>query len=101
MAYVLAPAALADLRDIARYTKREWGAVQAKRYRDRLEQCIEALASDQVRFKDMSHVAIGLRMICCEHHYIFGRMRDNQPAAIDAVFHERMDLMTRIEERLT
>ncbi len=39
-------------------------------------------------------------MMRCEHHYIMGLNRDGQPVAIVAVFHEKMDLMVRIAERL-
>jgi plasmid stabilization system protein ParE len=35
--YLLAPKALADLRDVARYTKLEWGKAQVTKYRDQLE----------------------------------------------------------------
>jgi toxin ParE1/3/4 len=101
MAYVLAPSALADVREIARYTCQQWGADQARRYRDSLELRFEMLASGKGQFKDLSHLVTGLRMIRCEHHYIFGQIRNGQPAAILAVFHERMDLMTRLSERLT
>ncbi len=98
--YVVAPAAMADLRQIASYTRRRWGKEQAKRYRDQLEQCFEAFADGTGQLRDLSHVAIGLRLLRCEHHYILGRKRDGQPATIDAVFHEKMDLMARIASRL-
>jgi hypothetical protein len=36
----------------------------------------------------------------CEHHYIFYCTRDNQCPLNLAVFHERMDLMRRLKNRL-
>lgn len=98
--YVLAPAALADLRNIAVYTRRNWGRKQAHIYRDQLELCFEALASGQLRSKKLSDVRSGLVMVRCQHHYVFARLRDNQPLSIEAVLHEKMDLMARIAERL-
>jgi len=41
-----------------------------------------------------------LRMVHCEHHYIFCLPRDDAPVLVVAIFHERMDLMTRLVERL-
>ena len=36
----------------------------------------------------------------CEHHYIFCLPRKRAPALIVAILHARMDLMTRLAERL-
>jgi toxin ParE1/3/4 len=41
-----------------------------------------------------------LRMAHCEHHYVFCLPRDNEPALVVGIFHERMDLMTKLSERL-
>ncbi len=42
----------------------------------------------------------GLRMMRCEHHYIFCLPRPETPALIVAILHERMDLIARIAGRL-
>ena len=39
-------------------------------------------------------------MAHCEHHYAFALPREGAPALIVAILHERMDLMTRLAERL-
>jgi plasmid stabilization system protein ParE len=39
-------------------------------------------------------------MARCEHHYIFCLSRDDAPALVVAIFHERMDLMVRLTDRL-
>ena len=36
----------------------------------------------------------------CEHHYVFCLPRETAPALIVAIFHERMDLMARLADRL-
>ncbi|HIH4317355.1 type II toxin-antitoxin system RelE/ParE family toxin [Citrobacter freundii] len=99
-AYVLTTDAEADLRGIIRYTRKEWGAAQVRRYIAKLEQGIAALADGHRPFKDMSEIYPALRMARCEHHYVFCLPRQRAPALVVAIFHERMDLMTRLAGRL-
>ncbi|OSQ35133.1 type II toxin-antitoxin system RelE/ParE family toxin [Thalassospira mesophila] len=99
--YILTTAAEADLRGIIRYTGREWGAAQVRRYMARLEQAIVALAAGQGSFKEMSDLFPGLRMVRCERHYIFCLPRENELSLIVAIFHERMDIMTRLTDRMS
>lgn len=99
-AYVLTEAAEADVRGIVRYTRTEWGDVQARRYIEKLERGINRLAVGQGAFKDMSALYPALRMARCERHYVFCLPREDLPALIVAVFHERMDLMARLADRL-
>lgn len=98
--YVLALAAEADLRDIIRYTRREWGDAQVRAYVARLQGGMESVATGQASFKDMAALYPGLRMVRCEHHYIFCIPRADAPALVVAIFHERMDLMVRLADRL-
>lgn len=98
--YILTDAAEADLRRIIRYTRNQWGDTQLRRYLSRLEDGIIRLASAQQPYKDMSSLYRTLRMARCEHHYVFCLPRENEPALIVAIFHERMDLMVRLADRL-
>ena len=98
--YVLSTAAEADLRDIVRYTRKQWSDVQTRNYMTKLKGCIESIATGQGFFKDMTALYPALRMVHCEHHYIFCLLRDDAPALVVAIFHERMDLMTRLADRL-
>jgi plasmid stabilization system protein ParE len=98
--YVLSAAAEADLRDIIRYTRKEWGDAQTRSYVTKLQASIESVATGHGFFKDMSALYPGLRMVRCEHHYIFCLPRDDAPALVVAIFHERMDLMVRLTARL-
>lgn len=50
--------------------------------------------------KIMSALYPALRVAHYEHHYVFCLPRENAPALIVAIFHERMDLMTRLIDRL-
>ncbi|NTA14323.1 type II toxin-antitoxin system RelE/ParE family toxin [Agrobacterium tumefaciens] len=98
--YVLANGAETDLREIIRYTRKQWSDAQVRRYITRLEQGFVALASGQQPFRDVGVLYPKLRMAHCEHHYVFCLPRDKEPALIVGIFHERMDLMTRLSERL-
>ena len=41
-----------------------------------------------------------LRVIRCEHHYVFYCLRKGQCPLIIAVLHENMDLLSRLRARL-
>jgi len=98
--YVLTAAAEADIRGIVRYTRQQWGAAQVRAYMDKLERGIALLAAEQGTFKDLGALYPALRMSYCEHHHIFCLQRENAPPLIVAIFHERMNLMTRLADRL-
>ncbi len=98
--YGLAQSAVADLREITRYTRKQWGNDQTRRYIAKLEQCTETLAKGDCIYKDLSLLHPGLRMVLCEQHYIFCVPRPAAPALVIAILHERMDLMTRLNSRL-
>ena len=98
--YVLTAAAEDDLRSIIRYTRKQWGSAQVRSYIAKLEQGIVRLASGQGPFKEMGELYPGLRLVHCEHHYIFCLPRGAEPALIVAILHERMDVVMRVESRL-
>ena len=66
----------------------------------KVESSIVHLATGRGAFKDMSDLHPALRMARCEHHYIFRLPRAGEPSLVVALFHERMDLMTRLQSRL-
>lgn len=88
------------MRAIIRYTRKQWGDDQVRRYITKLEEGITRLSTAQGPFKDMSALYPGLCMASCEHHYVFCLPREDAPALIIAIFHERMDLMARLASRL-
>lgn len=98
--YLLTYAAEADLRGIIRYTRKQWSTAQVRRYITGLERGMALLATGQGVYQDMSSLYPALRMAHCEHHYVFCLPRQKAPALIVAIFHERMDLMTRLLARL-
>ena len=98
--YVLTAAAESDLREIVRYTRKQWSDAQVRRYIAALEQGIANLTEGRGVFKDMSSLFPALRMGRYEHHFVFCLPPKEAPALIVAIFHERMDLMTRLADRL-
>lgn len=60
--YVLTTEAEADLRGIIRYTRKEWGAAQVRRYIGDLEEGIATLAAGQGLITDMGEVYPALRV---------------------------------------
>ncbi len=98
---VLTLAAEADLRGIVRYTRKQWGAAQARAYVAKLERGIEAVVSGQGAFKDMSALFPGLRLAGCEHHFLSVLPRDGSPALVVALLHEQIDFMVRFGARLS
>ena len=98
--YVLTDAAEADMREIIRYTRKHWGDTQVRRYITKLELGIARLVARQGVFKEMDALYPALCMARCEHYYIFCLPREQAPALIVAIFHERMDLMARLAGRL-
>jgi len=97
---VLTDAAEADLRAIIRHTHTQWGAAQVLRYLAKLKTGIANVAAGKGVFKQMSALHPGLRVAHCGHHYIFCLPREGDPALIVAILHERMDLISRIADRL-
>lgn len=98
--YNLTSEAEADIRSIIRYTRKQWGDDQVRRYITKLEDGITRLATAQGPFKDMGLLYPGLRMSGCQQHYVFCLPREDAPALIVAILHERMDLMARLTSRL-
>jgi len=97
---VLSSAAETDLRDIIRYTQKQWGNAQIRAYVAKIQGGIERMVNGQGVVKDLPDLYPGLGMVHCEHHYIFCLPRKDAPVLVVAIFHERMDLMVRLADRL-
>lgn len=98
--YELTPDAERDLREIARYTLRQWGARQQRRYASLLEAGFRALAQRRIVPRPFFPAYPDVFVSHCEHHYIFYLHPEGQKPRIFAVFHENMDLLARLAERL-
>ena len=74
------PAADADLREIIRYSRKQWGVAQTHTYVAALKHGIEELAKGEGFYKTLSEVHPELRIAHCGHHYIFCLNRSDAPA---------------------
>ena len=98
--YELATAAERDLLEIARYTIKTWGLEQANRYEAALKDHFKAIGKGKARARRFLDHRKDLLYSRCEHHYAFFLKREDSCPLILAVFHENMDLMTRLRDRL-
>lgn len=98
--YALTLEADADLDGIVDYTRRQWGDDQARRYLAQLRLCIEQIVAERGRYKIETAFSLPVRVLRCQHHYIYSLPRAEEPDLILAILHERMDLVARIAERL-
>lgn len=92
--------ALEDWQAIVEYTFDRHGEDQTIKYTKQLINCIEAMAKGEGYFKEIKVKKRTVRIMHCQKHYIFGLVRDKAPLMIIALFHEKMDLMTRLKKRL-
>jgi toxin ParE1/3/4 len=99
-AYELAPAADRDLQEIAWYTIETWGVAQARRYEAQLKRHLAAIGKGKVRARVLLKHRPNLLVSRCQHHYIFYLSRERRRPLIIGVFHESMDLLSRVRKRL-
>jgi plasmid stabilization system protein ParE len=97
---VLSRGAAADLEEIARYSREEWGEARCLAYLNQLEDAAAALATGARPFKDLGAVLPRLRMARSGRHCIFCVVRPGVVPVVLAILHERMDVLVRLKERL-
>ena len=98
--YERSPAALEDWREIVEYTLDHYGEAQTEKYMAGLLQCMENMAKNEGYHKDMQIKGRMVRVKHCQKHYIFALLLKNKPMRIIAIFHENMDLISRVKKRL-
>ena len=99
--YELTPDAEADLREIARYTRRQWGEAQSRQYARTLATCFQNIAKGEIVRRSFSNRFPELLVARCEHHFIFYLHPEGQKPRIITVLHERMDLIASLRHRLS
>lgn len=98
--YILTAGAADDIREIARYTDRQWGKQQREADVAQLEKVATDLALGKGVFRERKDLYPGVRVQLAGHHFVFCLPRKAEPALILAVLHERMDLVARLTGRL-
>ena len=96
--YQLTEQAELDILGIWRYTAKNWGRKQADYYFNQIENCFKKIAQDQVISKQPIEKYTKLKSVKCEHHYIFF-ITGKKPTII-AILNEKMDFISRLENRL-
>jgi plasmid stabilization system protein ParE len=99
--YELAEDVEADLESIALYTISKWGAKQSARYGTILDAHFEAIGRGKAKTRIFLQHRPELRVSRVGHHYVFHLNREKKCPLVLAVFHENMDLMTRLRARLS
>ena len=98
--YELTSDAEAELREIARYTRRQWGDAQSRRDAQILATCFQKIAAGEVVPRRPSTQFPDLLVTRCERHVIFYLHPEGEKPRIVAVLHERMDMIARRRHRL-
>jgi plasmid stabilization system protein ParE len=89
-----------DIAEIIGYTIEKWDIDQAIRYVGILDAHFEAIGKGNARAKAVFGHRADLRVSRCQKHVIFHQERANNCPLILAVFHESMELMVRLGDRL-
>ena len=97
--YVLELEADTDMLEIGRYTARRWGLDQMDVYLGGLESHFSAIAKRKVREEPVFEHREDFRVSRCDHHYVYF-VREEGTVIILAVFHENMNRIERLRERL-
>ena len=94
--FTLSNKALADLKDIGRYTQEHWGREQRDLYLRMLDTSFQQLAANPLKGKDCSDIRDGYRKLNAGSHVIFYRQQSIDSIEIVRVLHGRMDIDTRL-----
>ena len=88
--YALSKAAANDLRDIARYTVKNFGAVKAISYGESIKSGFEIIADNPQIGRIYDHIRLGLRRHDHKSHAVY-YMQNDQSIFILRVLHNRQD----------
>ena len=98
--YDFAKRALADLRDIARYTRKTWGQRQARLYREELELGIQKLALSPGMGRVRTDVAPSVRSFPIARHVAF-YVEGGGGITVLRLLHPSMDVARAFSEDLS
>lgn len=93
----LSPEARRDVRDIARYTAREWGEVQAERYVEQLGKAFARIGQYPEIGLRREDIGRRLRSLAVQHHVVYYDVLPDGVLVL-RVLHQRMDATRAFEE---
>ena len=94
--FTLTNMAMADLKEIGRYTQSRWGREQRDQYLKMLDVSFQQLAANPLKGKDCGDIRIGYRELNVGSHVIFYRQMLTDMIEIVRVLHGHMDIETRL-----
>jgi toxin ParE1/3/4 len=84
-----------DVRDIRRYTARQWGPRQRDRYAAQLHQALRSLLDYPERGRVRDEYFPGCRSLAVEHHIIFYHLTDHEIVVV-RILHGNQDATGKI-----
>jgi toxin ParE1/3/4 len=96
MQYQLTNRAEEDLRNIGRYTQKEWGRSQRNYYLTMLDDSFRILASAPDRGRACDYLKHGYKKYTAGRHVIFYRQINKDMIEIVRVLHQRKDANSHI-----
>ena len=99
--YELSPTAEKDLREITRYTLNKWGQGSLMKYIGGLKTTFETIGDGSVRKQEFSDEFPGLLVTRYRYHFLFYIREGLKIPVIIGVIHDRRDIVSRLNERLT
>jgi toxin ParE1/3/4 len=94
--FILTNKAIADLKDIGRYTQKHWGREQRNLYLRMLDASFQQLAANPLAGKDCSDIRDSYRKCNAGSHVIFYRQKSGDTIEIVRILHGRMDCESRL-----
>jgi len=95
-AFSVSRAARSDLKNIAAYTQKNWGANQRRTYIKGLDAAFHFLSENPLSGVGCDYILNGLRKHRHEHHTIFYE-KNNGEIFIVRVLHKSMDIESQIK----
>ncbi|MFT7389192.1 MAG: toxin ParE1/3/4 [Candidatus Endobugula sp.] len=95
-AFFVSRAARADLKNIAAYTQKTWGAVQRRAYIKELDGQFHVLAENPLSGVSCDYIVDGLKKYHHKHHTIFYENVD-KAISILRVLHKSMDVELQLK----
>ena len=94
--FTLTKKAVADLREIGRYTEKHWGKEQRNKYLAQLDACFHQVAADPQKGKDCSEIREGYKKSYVGSHVVFYRLKTEGEVEIVRILHGRMNFESRL-----
>jgi len=99
--YVLTKDAENDLKEIARYTLKEWGESTFQSYKMGLSEKFNEVAQQSMVKHTFSQAFPQLLVTKYRYHYIFYLTEGYEKPIIIGVIHEQRDIVNRLKNRLS